>query len=37
VTSTSSLLGALSIFAQPDRGIRWIRDRMPDPEIEPGA
>jgi hypothetical protein len=37
MTSTSSLLGAVAIFAQPDGGIRWIGDRMADPEIEPGA
>jgi hypothetical protein len=36
VTAASSLLGALSIFVQTDRGIRWISDRSVEPEIEPG-
>jgi len=34
VAPASSLRGVLSIFAQPERGIRWISDRMADWEIE---
>jgi hypothetical protein len=37
VAPASSLPGALSVFAQPGRGFRWISDRLPDPEIEPGG
>jgi hypothetical protein len=37
VASTSSLPGALSIFVQPDRGIRWISDRVAVPPVEPGS
>ena len=40
IAPTQSLLGALSIFAQPDRSVRWISDRLPahpdnfEPEVE---
>jgi hypothetical protein len=37
LASTSSIRGALSVFAQPNRGIRWIADRPPEPELEAGA
>ena len=35
IASTSSIRGALSVFAQPNRGIRWISEAVPEPEIEP--
>ncbi len=28
-----SLRGILAVFAQPNRGIRWISDRLAEPEI----
>ena len=37
VASTSSLPGALSIFAQLGPRIRWISDRIAVPPVEPGA
>ena len=36
LAAACSMRGILSVFAQPDRGIRWISDRLPEIEAEPG-
>jgi hypothetical protein len=37
LASTSSLRGALSVFAQPGRDIRWISDQLTAAALEPDA